>query len=398
MKINCSHTEVVDLDTLVPNPRNPNTHPKKQIELLAKIMKHQGWRSPIIVSNRSGFIVKGHGRLEAARLLGWDKAPIDKQDYANEADEWADLIADNKIAELAESDDLKIQEIALDLGPDFDFDLLGVPDFQVIGVDTLPPGDEDAIPEKVEPKSKRGDTYKLGIHRLMCGDSTSIDDVETLMAGEKVAMVFTDPPYGIDVVSPSTASDGGSKAFGTVGAKNGTCSRIIKANEYMQIKGDDTTKTAIDSYNLCAALEIPIMCFWGANYYASALPDRKKWIFWDKETTGDFSDGELAWTNLEGRVQRFKHVWNGLIKESEKRDKRVHPTQKPIALAEWCFQELDPKGKTVLDLFGGSGSTLIACEKTNRSCFMMEIEPHYCDVIVARWENYTGKKAELING
>lgn len=258
--------------------------------------------------------------------------------------------------------------------------------------------DEDEIPEVKKSRVKLGQIWQLGSHRLLCGSATKIDDVERLIGGETVEMVFTDPPYGIDVVNVNTSTVGGSKAFGTVGAKNGSCKRIIKAGVYRPIIGDSTTETAISAYKICEGLGIKVLCFWGANYYASALPDKKKWIFWDKETTGNFSDGELAWTSLEGRVQRFKHTWNGLIKESERGERRVHPTQKPVALAEWCFEQLNPKGSSVLDLFGGSGSTLIACEKTKRKCLMMELDPYYCTVIIERWEAFSGKKAEVIAG
>ena len=381
MKFNCSYKEILDASSLKPNPKNPNKHSKDQIERLAKIIDYQGQRSPIVVSNQSGFITKGHGRLQAMKKLGWRRVAVDFQDYESEAQEYADIVADNAISEWSELDLSMINTDFTDFGPDFDIDLLGLKDFE-IDVADKELGDEEETPEPPkESKVVKGEVYILGDHRLMCGDSTMIDDVDKLMAGQKADMVFTDPPYGIDVV-------GGGKSFGKVDGGN-----IIESNLYMKIKGDDTTQTAIDAYNLCVSLQIPVLCFWGANYYASALPDRKKWIFWDKETTGNFSDGELAWTNLEGRVQRFKHVWNGLIKESEKRDKRIHPTQKPIALAEWCFKELSPMSKSVLDLFGGSGSTLIACEKTNRKCFMMEFEPHYISVILDRWEKYTGKKA-----
>lgn len=130
MDIKCAHTELVDLDLLTPNPRNPNKHPENQIQLLAKIMKHQGWRSPVIVSNRSGFIVKGHGRLMAAKLNGWEQVPVDRQDYETEADEYADMVADNKIAELSETDLDMVAEDVLGLPSDFDLDLLGIPDFE----------------------------------------------------------------------------------------------------------------------------------------------------------------------------------------------------------------------------------------------------------------------------
>lgn len=209
MKINCAHTEVVDIDLLVPHPRNPNKHPDKQIQLLAKIMNHQGWRNPIVVSTRSGYIVKGHGRLAAALLNGWKQVPIDRQAYENEADEYADMIADNKIAELADSDELKIQEIALDLGPDFDFDLFGIPNFKIKGVDTLPPGDADpdAVPTPPkEPTTRRGDIYELGKHRLICGDATMLRDLDKLMAGYKADMIFTDPPYNVAYTGKTKAA------------------------------------------------------------------------------------------------------------------------------------------------------------------------------------------------
>jgi 16S rRNA G966 N2-methylase RsmD len=390
MKVQCAHSELVDIDLLVPNPKNANKHPKDQIKLLAKIMAHQGWRSPIVVSNRSGFITKGHGRLQAAKLNGWDKAPVDRQDYANEADEYADMVADNKIAELSDTDLSMVLKDVLDLGPDFDFDLLGIPDFK-LPEEFEPQADEDEVPAApVEPKTKRGDIYRLGRHRLMCGDSTSIDDVERLMAGEKADMVYTDPPYGMNVVQPhgKLINEG---SVGIAGA--------AKRGTYAPIIGDDSIDTAVDAFNLCQALEIPVQVFWGANFYASKLSDSSGWICWDKENgEGFFADGELAWTNSDKQLRICRHQWKGMIKASERGEKRVHPTQKPVALAEWVFENYGGSCKSVLDLFGGSGSTLLACEKTSRRNFSMELDPLYCDVIVARWEKYTGKKAELLNG
>lgn len=131
MKVECAHDELVDIDLLVPNPKNPNKHPKEQIKLLAKIMQHQGWRSPIVISNLSGFVTKGHGRLEAARLNGWTQVPVDRQDYASQADEYADMVADNKLAELSNTDLSMVLSDVLEFGPDFDFELLGILDFKL---------------------------------------------------------------------------------------------------------------------------------------------------------------------------------------------------------------------------------------------------------------------------
>lgn len=245
--------------------------------------------------------------------------------------------------------------------------------------------DPDEVPEPPkEPIAKKGDLWILGDHRVLCGDSTNNDDVEKLMGGEKADMAYNDPPYGISIV-------GGGKAFGSVGGD-----KIVKANSYAPIVGDDTTETAIKAFNLCSNLLIKTMIFWGGNHYSSNLPDSSCWIVWDKDNTGNFADAELAWTNQKSAVRIFKHTWNGLIKESERGEKRVHPTQKPVALAEWCLKQYGAEGDIVLDLFLGSGSTLIASEQTGRKCRGIEISPIYCEIIVKRWEDFTGKKSEKI--
>lgn len=378
---------MVDIDLLVMNPLNPNKHGEKQIELLAKIMNHQGWRHPVTISKRSGFVVVGHGRIMAARKLGWTQVPVDRQDFATEADEYAHLIADNKISELAEHDDAMMFE-SLKAFPDMDLDLLGIPDLVIPEVEMLPQGDPDAVPElPEEPKTKLGDIYQLGRHKLMCADSTSFDNVHQILPDEvQVDIVYTDPPYGIDEETD--------RAFAAR-------SRKAKGNTFTKIIGDDSIDTALAAFGI-ADVKSNTVCYWGGNYYAHKLDPTACWVVWDKrveENQRDMnSDCELAYVKhpTKKSVRIFRHLWKGMIKGSEHGEGRVHPTQKPVALAEWCFEELAPTSKTVLDLFGGSGSTLIACEKTNRQCFMMELDPRYCDVIVKRWEDLTGKKAELV--
>ena len=153
MLIKCAHTEIVDIDLLVPNPRNPNQHPETQIKLLAKILKHQGWRSPIVVSNRSGFITKGHGRLEAAKLNGWTEVPVDRQDYKSEADEYADMVADNKISELSHTDINQVVDTVKDQFEDLDLDLLGIPNLNLNLIDLSDTFLEDE--EKQESSTKK---------------------------------------------------------------------------------------------------------------------------------------------------------------------------------------------------------------------------------------------------
>lgn len=375
---------MVPLSDIKLNPKNRNKHPKDQIDELVHIIKSTGFRRPVTISNLSGFLSCGEGRYLAAKKMGLKEIPAMYQDYDSEDQEYADGIADNAIDKWAELDLSSINNDVMDLGPDFDIRTMGIKDFVIEPAEKYDESTEDEVPEHVEPKAKLGDIYQMGAHRLMCGSSTEIDKVEMLMNGEKVDMVYTDPPYGINEKGDRSNRGG-----------------LTQGNNLKDFQ-DDSIQYAIDAFNICQGFGIEFQVWWGANYYCHSLPQQNNWLVWDKrleEKQTDFnSDAELAWIkNGKSSIRIFRHLWKGLIKGSEHGSKRVHPTQKPIALAEWCFEKYgDPK--SVLDLFGGSGSTLIACEKTNRKCFMMELDPHYIDVIIARWEKYTGKKAELING
>jgi DNA modification methylase len=179
---------------------------------------------------------------------------------------------------------------------------------------------------------------------------------------------------------------------GMVGADFG----VAKKGNYKPIIGDETTDTAIEAYNACVAIGAKKIVLWGGNYFSNKLPPSSCWLVWDKRgdsgIVNTFADCELAWTNMTSPVRVHKQLWNGMIREGEK-DKRVHPTQKPVALCEWGITNYTDKNASILDLFLGSGSTLMACEKTNRKCFGMEMSPDYCDVIVKRWQDFTGKIA-----
>lgn len=243
--------------------------------------------------------------------------------------------------------------------------------------------DFDEEKDAVEPICQRGDIWMLGQHTLMCGDSTSEEDVKKLMNGEKADMVFTDPPYGISIV-------GGSKSFGKVGGSN-----IVEAKTYSNIIGDDSTETAKLNYNIVKELSKNQIIF-GGNYFTDFLPPKPCWCIWDKENTGNFADVEMAWTSFSKSAKLYKWLWNGLCRKGERSvegKSRVHPTQKPVGLIGEIFKDFTKENEIVLDPFGGSGSTLIACEQLDRKCYMMELDPHYCDVIIARWEKLTGNKA-----
>jgi hypothetical protein len=186
------------------------------------------------------------------------------------------------------------------------------------------------------------------------------------------------------------------------GAKNGKQGSpgTVKTTAYIPVAGDDSAEAAADAFRLLIA-EYPaaLHVWWGGNHYAASagLPDSPCWLVWSKETNGNFADAELAWTNHQGAVRLLAHMWNGMLRASE-RGKRVHPTQKPCALAEWAFGVIDPRAerKTVLDVFGGSGSTLIAAHRTGRTAAIVECEPAYVDVIAARWEAETSVTPQLV--
>ena len=382
-----------DISKVIENPRNPNKHSDSQIAMLSKIIEFQGWRIPIVVSNRSGFIVRGHGRLMSARKLGLEKVPVSFQDYESEAQEWADLVADNRIAELAEMDRSELKDIIeqLDTG-EIDLDLTGFDQDSIeeLMSEFFEPEEgltgDDEIPEEVESRCKLGDLWQLGEHRLMCGDSTSENDVKKLILDQKIDLVHTDPPYGIN--------ENCNRQFASK-------TRLAKGGKFKQIKGDENTSTAINTFKLVQNLGINRQVWWGANHYAHSVPESASWFVWDKrvdEKQEDAnSDCELAWVKASwSSVRIFRHLWKGMIKASEQGEARVHPTQKPTALAEWV---LDYYGdaRLVLDLFGGSGFNLIGCEKKKVKSLTMEFDPSYCDIIIQRWEDFTGKKAEKIN-
>jgi DNA modification methylase len=386
MQIQAKEIQLVDIDSLVLNPKNNNKHPKEQIDRLAKLIQYQGFRNPVVVSKRTGFVLAGHGRIEAAKIAGLKEVPAMFQDFDNEAQEYAYLTSDNAIALWAELDLSAVNTEMLDLGPDFDIDLLGIKDFVIEPIEKFEPqSDEDAVPDVVHPITRKGDIWILGSHRLMCGDSTMIDDVEKLMNGEKADMVFTDPPYGVSFKSNSRKDK---ETFDVL--KNDDvfldflpCLEIVTKN--------DTAWFIWTSQQV-----YPQWREMFAHYYKST-------IIWHKRGGGmgdlksDYCpDYEMAIYCNKGKPEfidkRPMAVWE-IGKDSP--GKYVHPTQKPVELSEYAMSHFVKTEAIVIDLFGGSGSTLIACEKTNRKCYGMELDEKYCDVIIKRWEQYTGKKATL---
>jgi DNA modification methylase len=361
------------VDKLIPYAKNARTHSDEQVAQIAGSIKEFGFNNPILV-DKDNSVIAGHGRLMAARKLGMDKVPIVELNHLTESQRKAYVLADNRIALNSGWDTSMLSLELQDLKDDIDLSLLGFDPDELDALlnpieETEGLTDEDAVPDVPdEPKTKLGNIYILGNHRLMCGDSTSIDAVDKLMDGVYPDLIHTDPPYGMNAVSKSS---------------------VLKANYGTDIMGDDNPDVAKDAFNLINGLYPDAkQIWWGANYYCSVLPDSECWLVWDKNNgQSDQTDCELAWANFRSVVRQFTQA-------SEKTN-RVHPTQKPVSLMEWIIKRFNVSAKTIADYFGGSGSTLIAAEKHGLQAFIMEFDPKFCDVIVARWEQFTGKKAVL---
>lgn len=397
MKIHCKYDELVSVKDLKPYPKNRNEHSDEQIDRLAKILEYQGVRAPIVCT-RDKTIAKGHGTLAAIKKNKWKQAPVVYQDFENEEQLYAYVQSDNAIASWSELDLSSINSDLGDLGPDFDIDLLGIKDFVLEPAELVPQCDEDEVPEKVELKTKLGDIYQLGRHRLMCGDSTSIDAVEKLMDGEKADLWLTDPPYGVGYRS------------------NGAEAKHEKiANDDLPLEemADFWTSVAANALIVCSdrAAYYWFACQGGDHMMMMMSISRAAWkvrheLIWVKDSMvmGRCDYHYKHEPILYGWKQDGTHEWHSDRKQTSvlefdrPKKSEEHPTMKPVELVEYLMGNNTKPGQIVLDTFGGSGTTMIAAEKSNRKSHLIELSPKYCDVIVARWEKYTGKKAELING
>lgn len=392
-KVHCSHDRMIKVSELKPHPKNRNKHPKDQLERLARILDYQGWRYPVKVSNLSGYVTSGHGRIEAAKVNGWKEVPVNFQDYESEEQEYADVQSDNAIASWAELDLSAINTDVVDLGPDFDIDLLGIKDFEIEPADKFSAQcDEDEVPEKVDTRCKSGDLWKLGDHRLLCGDSTNIQHVERLMGDEKADLVFTDPPYGV-------AYEGGSKKREKI--ENDAIPVYEFYCDFLTL-AKSVSKAGASIYIWHAPTETH-------NCIRAAIDSGwlyKQYIIWRKNNA-TLGRQDYHWQHepcLYGWGSDGSHAWYGGRKQTTVWDidrppkSEEHPTMKPVELCERGILNSSKIGDVVYEPFGGSGSTLVGCEKNNRKCRVIELSPQYCDVIISRWEKYTGKEAELLNG
>ena len=392
--------EQINTNLLKPYKHNSKQHPIEQIDKLAKIIQKVGFNVPIIIDENAE-ILAGHGRLLAAERLGLETVPCHRVMGLTENDKKAWRIADNQIS-ISDWNDYLPEELKALQQDDYDMELTGFSNEELAALDSELGIEEDDVEEDdfdtekalAEPKYPvlMGQVYQLGEHRLMCGDSTDSVNVYNLIKGDEISLLLTDPPYGISIVNKSKVGISGNTGF--VGTKG-----LVKAKQYKEVIGDD--KPFDPSFLIQYGIH---QIIFGANNFCSKLEDNSHWIVWDKKCEkgadhNNFSDCELAWTNVKAKTVRvYRYLWSGLLREGS-RDlelkERVHPTQKPVGLMSELVKDYSNDGIT-LDLFGGSGSTLIACEQLNRKCYMMELDTHYCSVIIERWENLTSKKAVKI--
>ena len=376
----------VDIDILITDPDNARKHDEKNIKAIIGSLKKFDQVEPLVVRRQNNVVIGGNGRLEAMKKMGMTEVSVHYVDLDDQKAK-ALALALNRTSELATWDDdilgkalQTLQEDGFDIG-DIGFD---VGDWDTPEKEGL--SDPDEIPEVAQNVRGvlRGQIWKLDSHFLLCGDSTSKEDVERLMNGEKADMVFTDPPYGIEY-------DDAKKTKWT------RQNESSKMNNFGQIKNDEI-KVEVFVASILEFFGYANRIFiWGVLNGNGNVPGGS-FIVWDKKNEAQekcpFGDFDICWSKNVG-WKMLRHMWGGFISK-EKGEPRWHPTQKPVSLIVDFFERWGKPNDLVVDLFLGSGSTLIACEKTNRKCYGMEIDPHYCSVIIERWEKFSGKKAELI--
>lgn len=366
----------VRADQLLANPRNHRRHPQKQREVVAASIEELGFCKSVIVNQRTGYIVDGHERVMQALGAGDDTLVDVEYVDLSEEDERKLLLILDASSELAEVDACDLEELLRTVNTSSQeladwFTELGEA-AKIFDPEPESDGDSDldSVPEDAEPVCKVGDLWILGDHRLLCGDSSDQQQVDRLLAGVTIDCVLTDPPYGIKW-------NGDYTRFTKKAVK--TCS-----SQYAEIRGDN------QQFDASTLLFAENVILWGANLYGSSLPVGS-WLIWDKRSadgTSFLADAELAWQK-GGRGCYIKSI-NQQSERGKTRDIE-HPTKKPVELFVWCLERM--QSEMVYDPFLGSGTTLIAAEQLNRRCYGMEIDAKYCDVIIARWEKLTGRKA-----
>jgi len=416
-------TEVA-VKKLIPYAKNSRTHSDEQVSQIAASIKEFGWTNPILVDGDNG-IIAGHGRLLAANRLGLDSVPVIELAHLTKNQKAALIIADNKLALNAGWDMMMLTAELEELQEaGFDMDILGFDSKEIdkLLAPEVTEGlvDEDQVPEaSPEPRTKLGDIYILGEHRLMCGDSTSIDAVEKLMDGKKCDMVWTDPPYNVAIqgaagkIMNDDMSDASFKDFLT--AVYSCYYLTMRDGAVIYVAHADTERVNFTQCFKESGLKLSQVLIWVKQAGTLSRQDfnwqHEPILYGWKEGAGHYFCGDFTRTSvidddidikklnkkeLEAMVNSLRTEQKSTaLRENRPSKSDLHPTMKPVNLVQRMVEWSSQAGETVLDLFGGSGSTLIACEKTGRRARLMELDPKFCDVIVKRWEDFTGKQAEL---
>jgi len=390
--------EIWPVSRLVPYDRNSRTHTDTQVAQVAASIIEFGFTNPILVDGTNG-IIAGHCRLRAAQLLKLTEVPVIPLDHLSEAQKRAYIIADNKLAELAGWDE---EMLKLELGElrneEFNLELIGFSQEEID--DLLDRGeeggkagltDDDDAPDVAEnPVSQPGDLWILGNHRLMCGDSVVLTDVERLMGGAKADLVFTDPPYNVDYTGYTKeklkiqSDKMTTQEF--VAFLQGTFASyrvLIKPGASMYVCHPSSFQREFQNAIETSGFSVRAQIIWAKNTFAWGFGRYK------------FQHEPIFYCHVEGESD----AWYGdktqstLWQEKKPAANRLHPTMKPVELIERALRNSSKAGDRVVDLFGGSGSTMIACEKTGRESSLMELDPKYADVIVKRWQDFTGRQA-----
>lgn len=402
----CAHDAIVDITALVPNPKNPNQHPDTQIQILGRIIRQTGWRQPITVSKRSGFIVKGHGRLSAALLEGMKQAPVDYQNYTNEAEEYADLVADNRIAELAETDNKLLADIFADIDTgEIPMELTGYTEGEVQSLvaalsealhnDLSEPDDIPETPKAETIISQKGGLWIIGRHRVMCGSCTNRADMDLLLNGAHPEILLTDPPY----CSGGFQECG--RTSGSIGTKRKDRKAVTIANDTLSTRGYQALmREVLQNFDGLVAYIFTDWRMW--NYLFDIVESSglgvRNMIVWNKKAIG-MGSGWRTQHELIMFAHRTKPKWDnhkgyGNVLEATRSGNELHPTQKPVEILEKLLDNTR-WAEGVLDTFGGSGTSLIAAESIGQQAFLMEMEPVFVDTIVKRYIKTTGETTEI---
>lgn len=382
----CAFDEIADINSLKPNPRNPNTHPDSQLRLLAEVIKKTGWRATITVSKLSGLIVKGHGRLYAAQIAGFKKVPVEYQNFESEDEELSALLADNKLAELANIDTAKLTEIF----KEFEFEDLSLTgysqdEFSAL-LDNLADDalvDVEAVPEvPEEPFTKSGDVWVLGNHKLICGDSTSPDTYKNLLGSEVVNLVLTDPPYNVNyeggtpdklTIQNDNLDNDAFLKFLTDAFK--CMDTYLKAGASFYVWHSDSERYNFQGAIQAVGWEVKQCLIWNKNTFVLGRQDYQ----WKHEPC------LYGWKGGAGHYFTDDRTQTTVLDYDKPLKSELHPTMKPVDIFTALIKNSSHRNDIVLDAFGGSGTCVVSCQMSGRTARIIELDPKYCDVIVKRF-------------